>query len=334
MKMTDRAGRSIGEVLDELRNDFPDISVSKIRFLESQGLISPQRTPSGYRLFSDDDVTLLRWILLQQREHYLPLKVIRKRLREGEGPQAADGNGREDALAGPAPRAPSAVGGPAAAPAEEGRERPAPVLVEEPEAGQVAADEASWLILPDAAPAAAPIEPAAPEPASPAPAPAQPEEEGLAPAASSPETSPATAAAGMEEDLWAGADPARALTRAEVLGESGLEEKALAELESFGLLTSRDGTFDGEALRVARLAAGFFRFGVEARHLRMYKSFAEREAAFLEQVVMPMVNHRQEEESRARAHEALADLARLGQALRLSMLRAALGPAPGDPRAR
>jgi Predicted transcriptional regulators len=64
--------RSIGEVLEELVEDFPDVSVSKIRFLEAQGLITPGRTPSGYRQFSESDVALLRWILAQQREHYSP----------------------------------------------------------------------------------------------------------------------------------------------------------------------------------------------------------------------------------------------------------------------
>ena len=78
--------RSIGEILDDLRGDFPDISVSKIRFLESQGLITPERSPSGYRQFTEGDLELLRWILRQQRDHYLPLKVIRRRLKEGDGP--------------------------------------------------------------------------------------------------------------------------------------------------------------------------------------------------------------------------------------------------------
>ena len=78
--------RSIGEILDDLRGDFPDISVSKIRFLESQGLITPERSPSGYRQFTESDLELLRWILRQQRDHYLPLKVIRRRLKEGDGP--------------------------------------------------------------------------------------------------------------------------------------------------------------------------------------------------------------------------------------------------------
>ena len=71
---------SIGEVLAELRDEFPDITISKIRFLESQGLIDPERTPSGYRKFYDQDLARLRWILHQQKENFLPLKVIKERL--------------------------------------------------------------------------------------------------------------------------------------------------------------------------------------------------------------------------------------------------------------
>lgn len=71
---------SIGEVLSLLRSDFPEISISKIRFLESEGLIDPERTPSGYRKFSHRDVDRLRYVLTSQREHYLPLKVIKEHL--------------------------------------------------------------------------------------------------------------------------------------------------------------------------------------------------------------------------------------------------------------
>ena len=76
---------SIGEVLSLLQDEFPDITISKIRFLETQGLIEPERTPSGYRKFSAEDVQRLRWILRQQREKFLPLKVIKGRL-EASGP--------------------------------------------------------------------------------------------------------------------------------------------------------------------------------------------------------------------------------------------------------
>ena len=73
--------RSIGDVLNELRPDFPDITISKIRFLESQGLIAPERTPSGYRKFAGNDLERLRWVLTQQRDHFLPLKVIKQDAR-------------------------------------------------------------------------------------------------------------------------------------------------------------------------------------------------------------------------------------------------------------
>ena len=71
---------SIGKVLEALRSEFPDVTVSKIRFLESEGLITPQRTASGYRRFTGEDVERLRYILVTQRDNYLPLKVIREQL--------------------------------------------------------------------------------------------------------------------------------------------------------------------------------------------------------------------------------------------------------------
>jgi DNA-binding transcriptional MerR regulator len=88
-------GYTIGEVLNQLKEDFEDITISKIRFLESEGLVFPDRTESGYRKFSDDDVDRLRFILTAQRDHYLPLKVIREqldRLDAGELPPAAAGD--------------------------------------------------------------------------------------------------------------------------------------------------------------------------------------------------------------------------------------------------
>ena len=75
--MGERSYLSIGDVLSLLREEFPDITISKIRFLESRGLLIPERTPSGYRKFYEHDVDRLRWILRQQRENFLPLKVIK-----------------------------------------------------------------------------------------------------------------------------------------------------------------------------------------------------------------------------------------------------------------
>jgi DNA-binding transcriptional MerR regulator len=71
---------SIGELINDLREEFPDVSISKVRFLESQGLLAPARSEGGYRLFDPSDVERLRFILRQQRDHFLPLKVIKSKL--------------------------------------------------------------------------------------------------------------------------------------------------------------------------------------------------------------------------------------------------------------
>jgi DNA-binding transcriptional MerR regulator len=98
--MTDPDALAIGDVLHALRDEFPDVTVSKIRFLESQGLIDPERTPSGYRRFSPPDVERLRWILRQQKEHFLPLKVIKERIATLDAPtRPAKGRGRGRAAA-------------------------------------------------------------------------------------------------------------------------------------------------------------------------------------------------------------------------------------------
>lgn len=87
----EREGLSIGAVLERLRPQFPDVTISKIRFLESEGLVCPARTPSGYRQFTAADVERLRFVLSAQRDHYLPLKVIKEQLdaadRDQTGPR-------------------------------------------------------------------------------------------------------------------------------------------------------------------------------------------------------------------------------------------------------
>jgi hypothetical protein len=117
------------------------------------------------------------------------------------------------------------------------------------------------------------------------------------------------------------------MNRAELAAASGLEDDDLRELERYGLLTGRRAAsstyYDEEALTVAQLAAGFMKYGVEARHLRMYKTAGEREAGFLEQVVLPMLKQRNPQ-ARRQAADTLSELTRLGQGLRAAMLRQAL----------
>ncbi len=278
---------SIGDVLGELRGDFPDITISKIRFLESQGLIDPERTPSGYRKFYASDVERLRWILHQQRDHFLPLKIIKERL-DGLEP-----GGDLSTLSGPE----TAASPPDAPESDAGASRPPPA----PKDGARAAPVLDGSTL-DAQVVDAPIdEPVAPEEAAPA-----------------------------VRSLSSGAS----LNRGELARAAGLEDAQLAQLESYGLITpvvdSGDHVlFDEEALGIARAAAGFYRHGIEARHLRMYKHFAEREASLFGQVLVPHLRQRNPE-ARARAQAQLAELARLGRALRAALLVGAVRESLGE----
>ncbi|OLT43126.1 MerR family transcriptional regulator [Saccharomonospora sp. CUA-673] len=110
-----REGLSIGAVLAQLRKDFPDVTISKIRFLESEGLVRPGRTPSGYRQFTAADVERLRFVLTAQRDHYLPLKVIKERLEAADrGAELDPGprTGGVDAAGNPAGRDGAGAAGP------------------------------------------------------------------------------------------------------------------------------------------------------------------------------------------------------------------------------
>jgi DNA-binding transcriptional MerR regulator len=254
--VSDRPYLSIGEVLALLKDEFPDVTISKIRFLESQGLIDPERTASGYRKFYEADVDRLRWILRQQREHFLPLKVIKGRLVE-----EVEENG----------------GGVAAPPMVEAEAEPEPALAAEPE---------------------------------PLPAPVPPVRRTRAPV----------------EALSAGPSGVN-LTLEELSGASGLTAEQLAELEKFGFLAGRPVAgvvyYDEEALIVARLAAGFRRHGIEARHLRAYSNAADREAGLFEQVVTPLLKQRNPQ-SRRQAVDALGELSDMGAQLRAALVRKAL----------
>ena len=309
--MADRPYLSIGEVLSLLKQEFPDITISKIRFLESQGLLDPERTPSGYRKFYDADVDRLRWILRQQREHYLPLKVIKGRLTPGGHIEDEDAAESADAVS-------------------ESREQGARVdanLEPELRPPRVPDHVATPRPVSDPAPDIEPREEttgadvqAEPSPAEPAPA------ESRSGTVAEELPRPAPAGDAVRAAAWE-SDANINLTFEELAVEVGITEGRLAELEKYGLLSGKavGGTpyYDNDAVNVARVAAGFLRFGVEARHLRMYKSAAEREAGLFEQIIVPMLKQRNPE-ARRRAMEAIVELTRLGESLRDAMLRQAL----------
>lgn len=232
-----RPGRlmSIGEVLTRLRGDFPEVTISKIRFLEAAGLVQPQRTPSGYRKFSATDLDRLRYVLTAQRDHYLPLKVIREHLD-------AIARGLEPpAVAGEAPRVP-------AAPADGA-------------GGARAVDET----------------------------------------------------------------PPLRLSRAELLANSGLSEQQLDQLESFGLVRvdAEPAFYDRRSLAIATAAARLATFGLEPRHLRPFKTAADREAGLIEQVVTPVARQR-DDEAASRAAAMRAELEQLAGQLHGLLVESAL----------
>ena len=273
--MSDRSYLSIGEVLALLQDEFPDVTISKIRFLESQGLIDPERTPSGYRKFYDPDVERLRFILREQKQHFLPLKVIKDRLESGE----------------PVPDDP-------------------PLLTVAPDpAPETAAERVPiWMASSGQRPE---------------------------PGIGSRRGHPSAGRPLAERELSVVADPpvellgGASFTFDELATASGLTAAELREVEQYGLLAGKEMGrtvyYDEDALVVARLAAAFARHGVEPRHLRMYKVAADREAGLFEQVVLPLVKQRNPQ-ARGEAHRRLAELERLGDELRSSLLRTALKP--------
>jgi DNA-binding transcriptional MerR regulator len=227
---------SIGEVLASLRPDFPDVTVSKIRFLEDQGLVEPDRTPAGYRKFSHHDVERLRYVLSVQRDHYLPLRVIREHL------DALDQGLEPPALPGGSLGAPRLVG-----------DR-APVGPERFESG-----------------------------------------------------------------------PGLRLSRADLIAAAPIEPALLDDLESFGLVSSAPGTgsYDAEAVAIARTAVELSRFGIEPRHLRTFKMAADREAGLVEQVVAPLRRLRGPEAA-GRAAEASREVAALCLRLHAALVKTTL----------
>ena len=233
-----RARMTIGQVLDQLRPDFPGITIPKIRFLEDKGLIKPERTPSGYRKFAGDDVDRLRYILRMQRDHYLPLKVIGEHL---------------DAI-------------------DRGLEPP-PIDSVVPTVPTVALSS-----------------------------------DGL----------PSPESFARRSDVR--------LSRRELLKIAEVGEELLAQLEQYGLVAPRPGTghFDTDALVVVRTARELADFGFEPRHLRAFKTAADREVGLVEQVVAPMRRGR-DAAAQGRADDATSEIAALSVRLHATLVKQGLG---------
>ena len=233
MSVPARAYLSIGEVLSKLRSEFPDVTISKIRFLESEGLIEPERTPSGYRKFKKIDLERLRYVLSAQRDQYLPLRVIKENL---------------DAL-----------------------------------------------------------------------------DRGLTP--SNVPGSPAAPRLATIDGEFAPSnfihDSQLRLSRDELIQSSGLLEAQLAQIESFGLIEMKGRYYDADALAVARAVAEMSSFGIEARHLRSFKTSADREVGLVEQVITPLLRQKGSEAA-ARAEEVQRELASLSIRLHAALVASGL----------
>ena len=234
---TSRPRRNIGQVLEILRPDFPGVTIPKIRFLEDKGLIKPDRTPAGYRKFSDDDVERLRYVLRMQRDHYLPLKVIGEHL---------------DAM-------------------DRGLEPP-PI-------------ESVVPVVPKIALAA--------------------------------DGTPSPASFGRRSDLR--------VSRRELLKIAEVSEELLAQLEQFGLVRPLPGTghYDSDALVIAQTARELADFGLEPRHLRAFRTAADREVGLVEQVVAPLRRGR-DAAAGGRADEAINEIAALSVRLHATLVKAGL----------
>jgi DNA-binding transcriptional MerR regulator len=228
---------NIGEVLERLRPDFPGVTIPKIRFLEAEGLIKPERTPAGYRKFTGADVERLRYILTMQRDHYLPLKVIGEHL---------------DAI-------------------DRGLEPP-PI-------------ESVVPTVPRVALAA----------------------DGL----------PSTGSFSRTDDVR--------LSRKELLKIADVDESLLDQLEQFGLIVPRPGTghYDTDALVIATTARELADYGFEPRHLRAFKTAADREVGLVEQVVAPHKRGR-DAGAKARAEETVSEIAALSVRLHATLVKAGL----------
>ncbi|CAN5429646.1 MerR family transcriptional regulator [soil metagenome] len=277
-ELTDTDYLSIGEVLGLVLEEFPDVTISKIRFLESQGLIDPERTPSGYRKFYDADVELLRVILREQRENYLPLRVIKDRLDSG----AIDPSGE--------------------LPKPEG-EFPDDDHQAEHQAEHQADHEVDHEVEVEVPSSSIAGHPAASRQSPPV------------------EREPERVTAGPQ------LLPGVVLDRGELCSMVGLTASELEQLETYGIVAGRgngsNAVFGEDAVEIAKIAVQFLRAGVDARHLRGWRTAVEREASLFEQLITPRLRQRNPE-ARADAVESLKRLEDLGGRLRTALMRTAL----------
>ncbi len=248
---------SIGEVLGLLVEEFPEVTISKIRFLESQGLINPERTTSGYRKFHELDVELLRVILIEQRENYLPLRVIKDRIDTGE--------------------------------IDPSSEISRPRGIERPDPKQEVADPASH-------PSARTKRPTGP-----------------------------TSAASSRADVI-GFGTGLHLDRGEFRSMTGLTEQELTELESFGIISPRrpsSNSYVEQDVAIAAASRVLLRYGIDARHLRNWRTSAERELSLMEQLLAHQLRQR-DPSMRRKTNEQSAEIAEAGGKLRAALVQEGL----------
>ena len=233
------SGMSIGAVLDLLRPDFPDVTISKIRFLEAEGLVTPERTASGYRRFTAYDCARLRFILTAQRDQYLPLKVIKAQLDahpDGELPQTGSAYG-------------------------------VPRLVPVSGPGQGSGDD----------------------------------------------------------DSAAGVAPTQVrLSREDLFARSGVDEELLTALVKAGVIQPGPaGFFDEHSVVIAQCARALAEYGVEPRHLRAFRSAADRQSDLIAQIAGPVVKAGKAG-ARDRADDLAREVAALAITLHTSLIKSAV----------
>jgi DNA-binding transcriptional MerR regulator len=227
-------GMSIGAVLDLLRGDFPDVTISKIRFLEAEGLVTPERTASGYRRFTAYDCARLRFILTAQRDQYLPLKVIKAQLDaqpDGELPHTGSAYGQPRLV-------------PVDAQAGDGSAAVAPTQIR--------------------------------------------------------------------------------LSREDLLARSGVDDELLTALVKAGVITTGPGGFfDEHSVVIVQCARALAEYGVEPRHLRAFRSAADRQSDLIAQIAGPVVKA-DKAGARDRADDLAREVAALAITLHTSLIKSAV----------